>query len=97
MPIDAIDEFSAQTQSNAESGRNAGGTVNLTIKSGINQIHGSAYYFNRNEFYAATSPFFVATPQIPKAPELRNQNWGSFLSISQGMAQSRRRIFRDGC
>ena len=32
MPIDAIDEFSAQTQSNAETGRNAGGTVNLTIK-----------------------------------------------------------------
>ena len=29
MPIDAIDEFSAQTQSNAEAGRNAGGTVNL--------------------------------------------------------------------
>jgi hypothetical protein len=37
MPIDAIDEFSAQTQSNAESGRNAGGTVNLTIKSGTNE------------------------------------------------------------
>ena len=33
MPIDAIDEFSAQTQSNAEAGRSAGGTVNLTIKS----------------------------------------------------------------
>jgi hypothetical protein len=76
MPIDAIDEFSAQTQSNAESGRNAGGTVNLTIKSGANQLHGSAYYYNRNEFYAATSPFFAPTPQFPKAPELRNENWG---------------------
>jgi hypothetical protein len=76
MPIDAIDEFSAQTQSNAESGRNAGGTVNLTIKSGTNQIHGTGYYYNRNEFYAATSPFFVATPQFPKAPELRNYNTG---------------------
>ena len=53
MPMDAIDEFSAQTQSNAESGRNAGGTVNLTIKSGTNELHGSAYYYNRNEFYAA--------------------------------------------
>jgi hypothetical protein len=76
MPIDAIDEFSAQTQSNAESGRNAGGTVNLTIKSGTNQLHGSAYYYNRNEFYAATSPFFVPTAQFPKAPELRNYNVG---------------------
>lgn len=76
MPIDAIDEFSAQTQSNAETGRNAGGTVNLTIKSGTNQIHGSGYYYNRNEFYAASSPFFVATPDFPKPPELRNQNYG---------------------
>jgi Carboxypeptidase regulatory-like domain/TonB dependent receptor len=76
MPIDAIDEFSAQTQSNAETGRNSGGTVNLTIKTGSNEVHGSAYYYNRNEFYAATSPFFVPTPDFPKAPELRNQNWG---------------------
>jgi hypothetical protein len=76
MPIDAIDEFSAQTQSNAESGRNAGGTINLTIKSGTNELHGSAYYYNRNEFYAASSPFFVPTPDFPKAPELRNYNTG---------------------
>ena len=76
MPIDAIDEFSAQTQSNAETGRNSGGTVNLTIRTGTNEVHGSAYYYNRNEFYAATSPFFVPTPDFPKAPELRNQNWG---------------------
>jgi hypothetical protein len=77
MPIDAIDEFSAQTQSNAETGRNAGGTVNLAIKSGTNQLHGSAYYYNRNEFYAASSPFFAATPDFPKPPELRNQNVGA--------------------
>src|SRR5436305_246501 len=76
MPIDAIDEFSAQTQSNAEPGRNAGGTINLVIKSGTNQLHGSAYYYNRNEFYASTSPFFTPSPQFPKAPELRNQNYG---------------------
>src|SRR5258708_4098844 len=44
LPVDAIDEFSSQTQSGAESGRNAGGTVNLIIKSGGNTIHGSAYY-----------------------------------------------------
>ena len=73
MPIDAIDEFSAQTQSNAESGRNAGGTVNLTIKSGTNQIHGSAYYYNRNEAFAAASPF---VPAGFKAPALRNYNTG---------------------
>src|SRR6202021_893971 len=68
MPIDAIDEFSAQTQSNAEAGRNAGGTVNLALKSGTNGIHGSAYYYNRNEFYAAASPFFQPTALTPNAP-----------------------------
>jgi hypothetical protein len=75
LPIDAIDEFSAQTQSGAEAGRNAGGTVNLVIKSGGNQIHGSAYYFNRNEFYGAHSPFFTPVPGS-KAPPLRNENYG---------------------
>ncbi len=79
MPIDAIDEFSAQTQSNAETGRSAGGTVNLTIKSGTNQFHGSGYYYNRNEFYAATSPFFAPTPENSKPPRLRNYNAGLTL------------------
>jgi hypothetical protein len=76
MPIDAVAEFSTQTQSNAEVGRDAGGTINVVLKSGSNGLHGTAYYFNRNEFYAAHSPFFVATPQFPKAPRLRNENYG---------------------
>jgi hypothetical protein len=75
LPIDAIDEFSAQTQSGAEAGRNAGGTVNLVIKSGGNQIHGTAYYFNRNEFYGAHSPFWIPAAG-KKAPPLRNENYG---------------------
>jgi len=75
LPIDSIDEFSAQTQSGAEAGRNAGGTVNLVIKSGGNEIHGSAYYFNRNEFYAAHSPFWIPAAG-KKAPPLRNENYG---------------------
>jgi hypothetical protein len=79
MPIDAVEDFSSQTQSNAEAGRNAGGTVNVVIKSGTNQLHGSAYYYNRNNFYAAKSPFFVATPEFPKAPPLTNQNVGGVL------------------
>src|SRR5712691_2014719 len=73
MPLDAIDEFAAQTQSNAEGGRNAGGIVNVVLRSGTNQLHGSAYYFNRNEAYGAASPF---TPSGVKKPELRNYNFG---------------------
>jgi len=76
LPIDSIEEFSAQTQAGSEAGRNAGGTVNLVTKSGGNQIHGSVYYYNRNEFYAAKSPFFIASSTVPKAPRLRNENYG---------------------
>jgi len=76
MPVDAVDEFSVQTASNAEAGRNAGGTANLVLKSGGNALHGSAYYYNRNEFYAAHSPFFIPSAQFPKAPRLRNENYG---------------------
>jgi outer membrane receptor protein involved in Fe transport len=73
MPLDALEEFSVQSQSGAEVGRNAGAVVNLIIKSGTNQLHGSAYYYNRNEFFSAASPF--AAPGTPKG-ELRNQHWG---------------------
>jgi hypothetical protein len=73
IPIDAIDQFSVQSQGNAETGRNGGGTVSLAIKSGTNTIHGSAYYFNRNEFFAARSPFLLSSV---RKPELRNQQFG---------------------
>src|SRR5712691_8152138 len=78
LPIDSIVEFSAQTQSGPEAGRNAGGTVNLVIKSGSNALHGSVYYYNRNEFFAAHSPFWVPAPG-KKAPPLRNENYGFSL------------------
>ena len=76
LPIDSIDEFSAQTQSSAETGRNPGGTINVALKSGGNDLHGSAYYYNRNEFYGAHSPFFTPSPGR-RAPRLRNENYGA--------------------
>ncbi len=76
LPIDSIDEFSSQTQSGAEAGRNAGGTVNLILKSGTNNLHGSTYYYDRNEFWSASSPFFIPSPTVPKPPKLRNENYG---------------------
>jgi hypothetical protein len=73
LPIDSVEEFSAQTQSGPEAGRNAGGTVNLIVKSGGNTLHGSLYYYNRNEFYGAGSPFLAPGT---KRPRLRNENYG---------------------
>jgi len=81
MPLDAVDEFASQTHSNAEGGRNAGGIVNVVLKSGTNQIHGSAYYFNRNEAYGSASPFFDPSKLPPgtshNKPPLRNENYGA--------------------
>jgi hypothetical protein len=57
MPLDSVDQFSVQTQGSAEAGRNAGGVINLALRSGTNAIHGTAYYFNRNEAYSEPSPF----------------------------------------
>lgn len=81
MPMDSIDEFAAQTQSNAEAGRNAGGVINVVLKSGGNGLHGSAYYFNRNTALGAATPFFnpsaLADAGLPdKKPPLRNENYG---------------------
>src|ERR1700681_484690 len=73
LPLDSIEEYSQQTQSTAEAGRNPGGVVNIVTKSGTNQIHGSAYYFNRNEFFSANSPFANGA----RKGKLRNQNYGA--------------------
>ena len=56
LPVEAIDQFSVQTNASAEAGRNGGASVNLVIKSGTNALHGSAFFFNRNEAFAEASP-----------------------------------------
>ena len=51
---DSIAEFKVQTNSySAEFGRSAGGVVNVSIKSGTNDLHGSGWYFNRDAALAA--------------------------------------------
>src|SRR5437762_3532283 len=76
LPIEAIDQFSVQSGGQAEMGRNAGSTVNLVIKSGTNDLHGSGFYFNRHEKLSANSP--VAAPGSPKR-EIRNNQYGFSL------------------
>jgi hypothetical protein len=76
LPIDAIAEFSLQSSSNAEEGRNSGGMLNVVIKTGTNSLHGSAYYFNRNEALASADWF---TPPGSPTTELRNNQWGGSL------------------
>jgi hypothetical protein len=75
IPLDAIEQFSFVTSGMPETGRNAGGTVNLSIKSGTNHLHGSGYYYNRNEFFAANSPF----NPVSKKTETRDIDYGGSI------------------
>ena len=74
LPIDSIEEFSLQTQSSAEVGRNPGGSVNLVTKSGTNTPHGSIYYYERNQALAESNPFNTLG-DLP----LENVQWGASL------------------
>jgi hypothetical protein len=60
LPVDAIDQFSVSTGGTAEAGRNGSASINIAIKSGTNQFHGTAFEFLRNEDLSANSPFAAA-------------------------------------
>jgi len=91
LPIEAIDQFSVQSNGGAESGRNGGSSVNVVIKSGTNTLHGSAYYFNRNEALASRSPFQTAAS--PKQV-IRNNQFG--FSLGGPIARNRTFYFLNG-
>lgn len=70
--IDAIQEFKVSTNGfSAEYGRAAGAVVNVSIKSGTNDLHGTAYEFLRNEKLDAKN--FFDSPTAPRPPFKRNQ------------------------
>lgn len=54
--IDAIREFTLERSNyDAAFGRSGGGQIVVATKSGTNDFHGSAYEFNRNNFYNANT------------------------------------------
>ncbi len=75
FPVDALQEFSVQSQGSAEYGRNSGAVFNIVIKSGTNDFHGSAYEFLRNEKLDAKNFF---DPPGKKGPFKNNDFGGVF-------------------
>jgi hypothetical protein len=76
LGVDAIQEFSVITSNySAEYGKTSGGVVNAIMRSGTNQIHGSAYEFLRNSKLDARNYFDDPTQPIP--PFKRNQFGGT--------------------
>ncbi len=71
LPLDAIQEFNTQENQGAEFGWKPGAVVNIGLKSGGNQFHGTTYYFHRNRAFDARN-YFNPSPQ-PVAALLLHQ------------------------
>src|SRR5437588_249434 len=66
IPIDAIQEFNTQVNPKAEFGWKPGAITSVGLKSGTNQIHGTAYAFGRSDSFDARNYFDpVGTDKTP--------------------------------
>ncbi|HUK17405.1 MAG TPA: TonB-dependent receptor [Bryobacteraceae bacterium] len=74
-PPEALSEFKIQTDNySAEFGRAGGAVINVDTRSGTNEIHGSAFEFDRNSYFSGRGPFDPAT-----LPPYRQNEWGGTL------------------
>jgi len=90
--VDALDEFKMQTSTySAEFGRSLGGVVNLQIKSGANQSHGSVFEFLRNDAFDANN-FFNNRAGRPK-PDFSQHQFGG--TVGGPIAKDRTFYFFD--
>lgn len=61
-PADAVQEFKVETASfDGQQSHTAGATVNVTLKSGTNGLHGTVYEFVRNDVLSANDFFLNRT------------------------------------
>ena len=75
--LDAVDEVRVdEFQTDAVYGDTLGGTVNITTKSGTNQLHGSLMEFNETSALAA-EPFFLNAAGTKQAVTRQNEYGGT--------------------
>ncbi len=74
-PMDAVQEVNLQQNAvDAEFGHSAGGVLAVSMKSGTNEFHGSAYYLGRNPVFNAMAD------RVVRSKNLTRQNvWGGTL------------------
>lgn len=100
--IDTVAEVRIQTNSySAEFGRAVGGTVNITTKSGTNEVHGALFEFHRNAAFTARNFFDLKKPRftrnqfggavggpvyLPKVYDGRNRTF--FFASYEGIRQT---------
>ncbi len=82
----AVQEFQVNTSNYAaEYGRAAGGVVNTVTRSGGNQFHGQAFFFDRDNDWGATNPYTTLTQRLadgsysvtPFKPTDWRKQWGA--------------------
>jgi hypothetical protein len=78
VTLDSVEEFRVTTSNaTADEGSAGGAQVALVTKSGTNNIHGSAYEYNRNSFVSAND-YFLKSSQLqngdPNKPQFLNRN-----------------------
>ncbi len=82
----AVQEFQVNTSNYAaEYGRAAGGVVNTVTRSGGNQFHGQAFFFDRDNDWGATNPHTTLTQRLadgsysttPFKPTDWRKQWGA--------------------
>lgn len=86
LPItqDSVQEFRVTTSNyNADEGRSSGAQVALVTKGGTNELHGSAFWFNRNTATSAND-YFVKLAELQagdknEAPKLIRNGFGGAL------------------
>ena len=78
--LDSIQEFKVERNSyNAQFGGAGGGIVTIVTKSGTNEIHGSGYYFGRNDLLDAKDPVLNALDPKSKKNSIRRNDFGFSL------------------
>jgi hypothetical protein len=76
-PVDSVQEFKIQTNSfDAQYGKTSGGIMNVSLKSGTNQFHGTGYEFMRRNALDANS-FQNNAAGVPKSGHFLDQYGGS--------------------
>jgi Carboxypeptidase regulatory-like domain len=71
-PMDAIQEFKVATNTGSEFGRSMGANVNMVMKSGTRDLHGTLYEYLRNDKFDANE-FFANRSGLGKTPFRLNQ------------------------
>jgi len=77
--LDAVVQFKVTSADyDAEFGQVSAAVVATSTKSGTNQLHGSAFYYNRNNATYARDPFAQSMPNPVTGQYIPSTNWNQF-------------------